>query len=60
MYYLEIRDRRGGLLIKVVSPLVTECTFSANKAMNFEKRNQARNFLNENNLKDQFKAIKIN
>ena len=59
MYYLEVRDRRGGLLVSVENESVTTCSFSLTTAISFQRRSDARKYLHTNKLHDQFKAVKI-
>lgn len=55
--FLESKDRRGGLLIKIESESVFTCTYSTLNALSFKSNYAARKFIKENKLKGKFKPI---
>jgi hypothetical protein len=59
MYYILNRDSIGGLLKEIHSESVTTLSFSIANAISFQRRSDARKYLHNNNLQNQFKAIKI-
>ena len=60
MYYIESRERIGGLLVEKVNELVSTLSFSIKTAISFQRRKDARKYLHDNNLQHYFRAIKIN
>jgi hypothetical protein len=58
-FYLEVKEQRKGLLVKVESENCTICTYNYNLALNFNSKYFAKKFINKNNLNNKFKVIYI-
>ena len=58
-FYLEAKDFRKGLLVKVETESVTICTYNYNLALNFNSKYLAKKYININKLTNQFKIIEI-
>jgi hypothetical protein len=58
-FYLEIKDRRKGLLVSIESENCTICTYAQNLALNFNFKYLAKKYINDNKLNNQFKVIEL-
>jgi hypothetical protein len=56
-FYLEIRDQRKGLLVKIETQTCYILTYSQSTALSFKSRYLAKKFINKNNLNNHFKVI---
>lgn len=59
-YFLEIKDKRGGLLVEIESEMTYKISFSFSNSMKFSKRLEAVKFLRDHKIEKSFRIIFYN